>query len=172
MIKENINWEKYSDLSIEIILNKTEKLLDDSVSAYRETTNKCYAALAIYLGIIAYCLDKILSNQANINSVTYLICLVGSSISVIFLFDTLIPAKIGFSGCSPENLLIEEFEGFDDKLQERYYKENFIEKYDELIENNFAIVRKRLSKFCNSIICLVVTFLFCSLWLFYFFFIK
>jgi hypothetical protein len=172
MLKENINWEKYSNLSIELILNKTEKLLDESVSSYRETTNKCYAALAVYLGIIAYCLDKILSNQTNINCVTYIICLVGSSVSLIFLFDTLIPAKIGFSGCSPDKLLIEDFEDFDDKLQERYYKETFIEKYDELIENNFIIVKKRSSKFCNSIISLVVTFLFCTLWLFYLFFIK
>lgn len=173
MLKDNINWSEYSDLSLDFILSKTEKLLDESVKSYRETTNKCYVAFAFYVSTIAYCLNKVLSTNIDLEIIPYAICLIGNSICIYVLFETLIPAKIGFSGCCPEEVLIEDFEGFEPKEQERYYKENFINVYNNLTNKNFDIVRTRSKKFINSIYILIAAFLFSAfVWLVIFFFIK
>lgn len=170
MLNENINWSEYSDLSIDFILNKTEKLLEESVKSYRETTNKCYAALTFYTGITAFCLNKLLSSVFDVTTFPYFICFLGSLVSIYILLETLIPAKIGFSGCSPETLLIEKFEGFEPKEQERNYKENFINIYNNLTNRNFDIVNRRATKFIFSIYALIITFLF-SVFVGFFFFV-
>lgn len=167
MKKENINWEKYSNPSIDLIFTQATKLLEESVKSYRETTNKCYAAFAVYSSIIAFCLNKLISTKLDFANIPYAITLFGCSICVAILYETLKPAQISLVGSQPKNLLIEYFENFDLEDQEREYKEQIIVGYNNALIENEAIVKLRSKHFIDSLTILLIT-LFLS---FFFYFI-
>ena len=158
MQKQEVNWSNYSDKAVDFILSQATKLLEESIKAYRETTNKCYAALTFYTGIIAYCLSKVLSTNIDVTTIPYFICLIGNSICIFILYETLKPTEINLPGSQPVSLLIEYFEKFSQEEQDREYKEQVIVGYNNALIENEEIVKTRSDKFIKSIKVLLTTF--------------
>jgi hypothetical protein len=164
MKHEITNWSKYSDESIDFILSQSEKTMNETIVAYRENTNKSYAALAFFGGILSYSISQIIKMD-NQDSFSYFLLL---SIEMFFcigiIFVNLKPKKMGFIGSYKSLLCQDYYENEVSKNEQiKEYKIQTIDTYDEAIKDNLKQIVKQIKALKLSvqvfIAALLTTFL-------------
>jgi hypothetical protein len=156
----NTDWSKYSNESIDFILSQSEKTMNETFVSYRENTNKSYSALAIFSGILSYCVSQMIE-KSNENSLLYLILLsVGMAFCIGIIFMNLKPKKMAFIG-SCQSLMCQEYYENDVKKDDQIkeYKIQTIETYDEAIKDNLVQIVKQVEAFKLSIQVFLATML-------------
>ena len=158
MKKERTDWSKYSDGSIDFILSQSEKTMNETFVSYRENTNKSYAALAVFSGLLSYCIANIVENN-NQDSFTYFLLLaIGMTGSIVIIFVNLKPKKMAFLGSCKSLLCQDYYENEvskDEQLKE--YKIQTIETYDEAIKDNLQQIVSQVEAFKISIYVFLAT---------------
>lgn len=108
MQTEKTDWSKYSNESIDFILSQSEKTMNETFLSYRENTNKSYAALAIFISLLSYCITSIIA-KSNEKSIIYLLLIsVGILFSIGIIFINLNPKRMAFIG-SCKSLLCQDY---------------------------------------------------------------
>jgi len=167
MQKENTNWSKYSDDSIDFILSQSEKLMQEIFVSYRENTNKSYGALAIYVATLSYSINKIIELKIVTQSLFYIGLTIGTSLSIILLFINLYPQKMNFIGSYKSLLCQDYYENNVNKNEQiREYKIQQIESLDYSVKINMSNTITQIKLFKSSVAVFVSTliiifFLFC-----------
>ncbi len=154
------DWSKYSDGSIDFILSQSEKTMNETFVSYRENTNKSYAALAIFSGILSYCIANII-DKTHENSFTYFLLLsIGMVFCIGIIFVNLKPKKMTFLGSCKSLLCQDYYENHvtqEEQLKE--YKIQTIETYDEAIKDNLTQIISQVESFKISVYVFLATFL-------------
>jgi hypothetical protein len=147
-----INWSKYSDASIDFILSQSEKTMNETFLSYRENANKSYAALAIYSGILSYCVTKIIDGESQQSFMYFLLLSIGMGLSIFFIFGNLKPKRMTFVGSCKSLLCQEHFEDHVSKDEQSLeYKKLMIDTYDEGIQENIIQINRQIDCFKNSV---------------------
>ena len=169
MQKQETDWSKYSNESIDFILAQSEKSMNETFVSYRENTNKSYAALAIYSSLLSYCIAKIVTDE-NVKSYVYLFVLsLGMLSCIIIIFSNLNPKKMSFIG-SCKSLLCQDYYENDVNKEEQFkeYKIQTIETYDEAIKDNYKEVVSQIEYF-NISVCVFIAVILVTLFAFFIF---
>ncbi len=157
---KDYKWDKYDVKSIDFILNESEKLLYEVVKAFRETTNKCYYVLGIYMAILSYCVERIIDNGIY---PPFIIMIIGMFICIVILFMTLMPGNLIFNGVRPRKLLISHFENLPKEEQILEYKIQTVVANGNAILLNKIKVKNRIFLFKISIsvflACIAIIFI-------------
>ncbi len=167
MQTENTDWSKYSDDAIDFVLSQSEKLMQEIFVSYRENTNKCYGALAIYAATLSYSVTKLIESSINNQSLYYIVLSIGTVFSIILLFINLYPQKMNFIG-SYKSLLCQDYyeNSVEKKEQIREYKIQQIESLDSSVKKNISYTIIQIKLFKSSVALFVFTliavfFIFC-----------
>jgi len=145
---KSVSWDKYTDESLDFILDQSEKLLEETFKSFREVINKSYIALAIYVSIISYCYNEIIAYHTSIiKTIPYCVLICGTGYCIYLIWDNLFPTKMSFLGSQPRVLIDRYFEQFSDNDQIRVYKASKIADYDEGISTNKIQIDKRNDNF-------------------------
>lgn len=167
MQTENTDWTKYSVDSIDFILSQSEKTMNETFVSYRENTNKSYAALAIYSGILSYCASSAIEKFDSKVLIFFLILSIGMLLCIGIIFINLKPKKMAFIG-SCKSLLCQDYyeNNVNKEDQIKEYKIQTIETYDESIKDNLKQIVGQVEAFKISVQVFVATILITFLSLF------
>jgi hypothetical protein len=157
---DNIDFEKYSNESIDFILSQASKQLDETLKAYRETTGRGFGGLGIYVVMLSYTSYKSFEIGLKVQSISYFILLTGAFLCISILWKSLTPAEINLPGALPQALMQDHFQLIEGESQIREYKEQTIIGYNDAILKNNDIISKRACNFKNSAICLFIAIFF------------
>jgi sensor histidine kinase YesM len=154
------DWSKYSNEAIDFILSQSEKTMKETFVSYRENTNKSYAALAIFSGLLSYCITHIIDKGQEKIFVYFLFLSIGMVFCIGIIFLNLKPNKMTFIG-SRKSLLCQEYYEKDitQDQQIKEYKIQTIETYDEAIEENQQQIVCQVKAFKISVYLFLATLL-------------
>jgi hypothetical protein len=155
-MQKEIDWSKYSNDSIDFIFSQSEITLNQTIVSYRENINKSYAALAVYIGILSYCIKGVVDKSINMPFIYLLIA--GTSLSFWVIFYNLRPKKMAFSG-SCKSFLCQEY--YENEVaignQITAYKIQTIDTYDVLIKENISQISIQVDSFKMSLYIFIGT---------------
>lgn len=155
---EKTDWSKYSDESIDFILSQSEKTMNETIVSYRENTNKSYAALAIFSGLLSYCVANIVNKDDGL--LYFLLFGVGLLICIVIVFVNLTPKNMWFIGSSKSLLCQDYYENEVSKENQlNAYKIQTIETYDESIKDNMKQITRQVNAFKKSVLVFLGTVL-------------
>ena len=163
MLQEKTDWSKYTNASIDFIFSQSEKTLNETFVSYRENTNKSYAALAIFSGILSYCITNIIDKTKELEFIYYLLLSIGMFICIAIIFVNLKPKKMTFIGSCKRLLCQDYYENHvTQEEQLKSYKIQTIETYDEAIGNNISQISCQIEAFKTSVnvffVSILITF--------------
>ena len=156
----NTDWSKYSDSSIDFILSQSEKTMNETFVSYRENTNKSYAALAIFSGLLSYSVANIIDKTHENSFMYFLLMAIGMTICIGIIFVNLKPKKMTFLGSCKSLLCQDYYEkevSKDEQLKE--YKIQTIDTYDEAIKDNLTQIIGQVEAFKISVYVFLSTLL-------------
>jgi hypothetical protein len=166
MKADEIDVNKYTDESLEFILDQSEKLLKETFTSYRETINKSYIALGFYISIISFAINKVVNdNLSFIKLIPYLIIIAGIFNCIYIIWNNLFASEMKFIGSDPKCLINKFFEQFSEKKEQlRQYQLSKIADYNDGIEINKSQIDIRNDNFKWSVeallISMVISFIF------------
>lgn len=103
--------EKFSDEYLNKILEEGKVFLGETITAYKEFTNRSYAVFAFSSAIISFCINKIIEGGMSDNVVPYIGVLAAALVAIIKLWKNLLPQNLAHLGTNPKHLAIPYFEG-------------------------------------------------------------
>lgn len=157
---EKTDWSKYSDGSIDFILSQSEKTMNETFVSYRENTNKSYAALAIFSGLLSYCIANIVDKAHENSFAYYLLLAIGMVFCTGIIFVNLKPKKMAFLGSCKSLLCQDYYENHvtqEEQLKE--YKIQTIVTYDDAIKDNLHQIVGQVEAFKISVYVFLATVL-------------
>jgi hypothetical protein len=159
---DDVKWNLYHADSIDFVLSESEKFLKESIQSFRELTNWCFYALGIYIAILSFCINKIISSTACFVKTPYFIIILVSISCILILFPTLMPGKMVILGANPKLLLVEHFEKIQVDQQMIEYKKQTIIANANGASANLATIKSRIKRLKISILVFVIATSFAS----------
>lgn len=151
---KELDISNYSKSSLEFIFSEADKMAYHILNSISEIRKKSFLLFALMSSVLSYSFIKTTENE-----LTYLILIIGSLVSLLFLRKNLFPSKISFSGALPENLINEYFDNFRDEILEKEYLATQIQSYNSAMNKNKDLMEKMVGRFKVSTILMLISFL-------------
>lgn len=157
-MSDEIQLENYTESSLDFILNESQSAMSDTISAYRENTNKSYAALGVYSSILSFLLAYSISNEQSDASIFIILYITGLLYSCYILLPNLKPGSLFITGTSYTQICHPFYEtDTTDEDQAIHLKIARIKGLDEAIKGNLALIMKQVSVFNYSLTAFLLT---------------
>jgi hypothetical protein len=163
---KSIKIKNHTKYTLELIFSEADKMATHILNSISENRNKSFLLFAFITSVFSYSFIKFTELQYS-----YIVLIVGSIISLLFLRKNLFPQTISFNGALPENMIESYFDDFKDDKLEKEYLATQIESYNIAMNNNREQMSKMVDRFKLSVIITLVSFLLFGL-VFLFGFIK
>lgn len=148
----NLDINKYSTESLEMIDRLANRQLESIFTSIRETTNKSYILISVILSIQSFVINKIISGS-DVLLYGVFFCLM--LLPTIILINNLMPTKLDFPGANPSSMIHEYYEKRKDN-QIKYLLKFRIIDLNESIKVNSEQMVNRTTRLKNSIISFLV----------------
>ncbi len=150
---EQINIEKHTKYSLELIFSEADKMANQLLKSLSENVNKSFILFAIFSSLFSYSFVKVIESDF-----LYTILLLGSVISCIVIHKNLFPFVINFNGALPEKMLDPYFDEFEGETLEKEYLATQIQSYNLAMNSNEQTIKKMVKRFNNSILVIISSF--------------
>ena len=138
---EQINIEKHTKYSLELIFSEADKIANQLLKSLSENVNKSFILFAIFSSLFSYSFVKVIESDF-----LYTILLLGSVISCIVIHKNLFPFVINFNGALPEKMLDPYFDEFEGETLEKEYLATQIQSYNLAMNSNEQTIKKNGQK--------------------------
>lgn len=155
----DIQIEKYTKESLELIYNEAQKHMDEIIKSYRLAVNRSYVFILFLTGVIGFCLQNIFNEQLML---FYVFCSLIFLIPIFILRKNVIPTNIVFLGCNPSLLIHSYYENRKENQYQEYLKSR-IQDLDEAIITNSNVLIKANDRVKKSYISFIVGLFVCLL---------
>lgn len=159
---QDVQWGKYDDATLDFVFSESKSLQQETLNSFRESINRSYGAIVFFGTMLAFCLEKLISNEFSKELLPYFIAIAGLSVCIGVVWNNLLPGKMNIYGTKPDRLLNDYFS--QDDFKESRKRQMMIVRIDDMntaISQNISQVILRSQRFRTASSIFIVTFVFC-----------
>lgn len=151
-----IDYNKYTEESLEFIYSEGQKHFDELTKAFREITTKSYIVISVLLSFMGYLAHEIINSQElmNTNGILF-ICLMYPA---LLIFTNTLPNALVIGGAQPKLMQHSYFEYSLDDQYKKYLVQRISDCQQAIIDNG-KLVNKRAKRLRYALILIFTSFI-------------
>lgn len=159
-LPDDLDWDKYSDESVNYIFSESEKYLNETIAAFRKCIDRSYAVIAFYLAMVSFSFTALSNAGFQGKTFPVLLELLASGVCIFLIHRNLLGSHISWTGAKPTYVLHSYFEDPPKETQLRRYKIHRIKAFHTAINRNEQENELRHKRLNTSIVVfLLITLL-------------